>query len=264
MKKYIIIILILICLFYLYDIIIKYKSECSEKWTNIDSNSRKNEWSEKWTKIDFEARKNDSCKVIQKEYKKLGMIDTWIWTMDKTCENGLPHTRDYNIMAIPENYPIYFLPKTIEHEKIHLHQRRNINDWKKFYKIYWDYEIFEKPPQTMPLELIEMKRANPDTNDAPFSCWKHTWWAVPVYKSLSDLKFINCIIKWWNEKTNEIFTDPPDEWIHFFGSNVYQTEHPHEISAVYIANILFGNYDESIKGMNILNEKWDSINEKFR
>jgi hypothetical protein len=248
MNKYIILLLIFLLLFYLYISTIKNKTE----------------WSKNWTILDFKARNNSNCNPIKKEYKKLGAIESWIWTMNDTCENGLPHTRDFNIIAIPEKYSKTISPMTIEHEKIHLHQRHVPDDWKKFYKIYWDYEIFQEPPKTMPKELIEMKRANPDTNDAPFACWKNKWWSIPVYKSSNDLKFINCIVKWWNQETNEIFTDPPNDWILFFGSNVLQTEHPHEISAIYISNILFGNYNESIKGMNILNQNWDYINEKFK
>ena len=184
--------------------------------------------------------------------------------MDETCENGLPHTRATNIIAIPESLSKTRIDMIIEHEKVHLHQRRNPYIWKQFYKKYWDYEIFEYPQIiNMPIELIEMKRANPDTNDAPYACWKNKWWSIPIYKSNDDLKFINCIVKWWNQETNVILSDPPDEWISFFGPNVSQTEHPHEISAVYITDILFGNYNESIIGMNLLNQKWDFINEKF-
>jgi hypothetical protein len=123
-------------------------------------------------------------------------------------------------------------PKNIEHEKIHLYQRRNPDNWIQFYKKYWNYEIFKDAPLSMPKELTEMKRANPDTNDAPFACWKNKWWSVPVYKSSNDLKFRDCLVKWWNQETNKIHSEPPNEWVYFFGSKVSQAKHPHEISAV--------------------------------
>ena len=223
-----------------------------------------NSWSKNWTSLDYKARVNANCEPIQKKFKKLGAIDSWIWIMDKSCENGLPHTRGSDIIALPENLGINQINRTIEHEKIHLHQKRNPDAWKKFYKEYWDYEIYKLPPLLMPLELIEMKRANPDTNDAPYACWKNKWWSIPIYKSYDDLKFMNCIIKWWNQETNEILNDPPDEWNKIFGYHVSQTEHPHEISAEYITDILFGDYNELIIGMNILNQKWDCENELFR
>jgi len=252
MEKYIIIILIFLVLFYLYNCIMIIE--------NFEDDTQ---WSDNWTKLDFEARKDDICTPISKEYKKLGPINSWIWTVPISCENGMPHTRDENIIAIPNGFSEIRLPKTIEHEKIHLHQRRSQKDWIKFYKKYWNYEIFKQPPLSLPKELTEMKRANPDTNDAPFACWKGKWWSVPVYYSTTDLKFRNCIVKWWNSKTNKIHSEAPDDWLSFFGQKVSQAEHPHEISAVYIANILFDDYDESVKAMNILNKKWDRVNEKL-
>lgn len=252
MEKYIIIILIFLVLFYLYYCIMSIE--------NFEDTS---DWSSRWTALDFEARKNDNCIPIKKEYKKFGKIESWLWTMDTSCENGLPHTRAADIIAMPDGFSPARFPKTIEHEKIHLYQRSNSKDWINFYKKYWNYEIFQKPPSSMPEELIKMKRANPDTNDAPFACWNGKWWSVPVYLSSSDLKFRDCLVKWWNQETNKIHSDPPTEWITFFGQKVSQAEHPHEISAVYIANMLYNEYDETIKGMNILNKKWDRINERL-
>ena len=252
MKKYIIIIILFLTLFYLYNCIM-----------TIENFEDDTVWSDNWTRLDFEARKDDDCKPIKKEYKKLGAIESWIWTLPTSCENGMPHTRAFNIIAIPDGFPESRLSKTIEHEKIHLHQRREPDAWKKFYKTYWNYEIFKDAPLSMPLELTDMKRANPDTNDAPFACWKGKWWSVPVYKSSTDLKFRNCPVLWWNSNTNKIHSEPPDDWLSFFGQKVSQAEHPHEISAVYIANLLFDNPDNSVKGMDILNKKWDRVNEKL-
>jgi len=250
MKKYIIIILVFLVLFYLYNCIM-----------TIENFKEDSDWSDNWTTLDLEARKDDNCIPLSKEYKKFGKIESWLWTMDTSCENGLPHTRAVDIIAMPNGFSSMRFPKTIEHEKIHLYQRRNPDNWIQFYKKYWNYEIFKDAHLSMPKELTEMKRANPDTNDAPFACWKNKWWSVPVYKSSNDLKFRDCLVKWWNQETNKIHFEAPDDWVSFFGQKVSQAEHPHEISAVYIANMLFDDYDETIKGMNILNKKWDKVNE---
>ena len=251
MYKYIIIIILVLILYYLFYCV------------NIEHFDEYSIWSQKWTKLDFKAREDADCEPIKKEYKKLGTLNSWIWTMPISCENGMPHTRDFNVIAIPEGFPSERLAKTIEHEKIHLHQRLNPELWRAFYRNYWDYEIYDKPPPFMPSSLIDMKRANPDTNDAPFACWRKTWWSVPVYKNSENLKFRDCIVKWWNQETNKIYSNPPTEWISFFGSKVSQTEHPHEISAVYIANLLFDEIiiPDSIKGMSILSKKWNSKKE---
>ena len=40
---------------------------------------------------------------------------------------------------------------------------------------------------------------------------------------------------WYDEKENKILENPPAEWLDFFGKNVSQIEHPHEISAVLLS-----------------------------
>jgi len=215
-------------------------------------------WSKYWNDFDFKARKNANCKPIKKDYTTLGTMGTWILTMPLSCENGMPHTRAGNVIAMPENFNKNFYAKTLEHEKIHLSQRNDFSNWKKFYQKYWNYEVYENPPSSMPSNLIKMKRANPDTCWAPYCCWNKIWWSIPVYKSEIDLNFQSCPVKWWNQKENKIYDNPPNEWISFFGTKVSQSEHPNEISAVYIAN-----QNTNSKGFKILMTKWDMSKEKL-
>jgi len=231
--------------------------------TNIISLSvPDSDWSQYWSKLDYAARENASCIPIAKDYTRLGTMDTWILTMPKSCENGMPHTRAADIIAIPEGFPKDYLPKTLEHEKIHLNQRVDLDLWKKFYKKYWNYEIFSSPPQNFPPNLITMIRANPDTCSVPYSCWNNIWWSVPVYKSVTNLNFRSCPVLWWNQLDNKIYNNPPDEWVNFFGDHVSQSEHPHEISAVYIADWIY-NKNKNSKGIQILMKFWDLNKEKL-
>jgi hypothetical protein len=214
------------------------------------------DWSEHWNELDYKAREGDNCNAISRDYTTLGTIDTWIWVMPTTCENGMPHTRGVDIIAMPENFSKTHMAKTLEHEKIHLLQKRNPDIWKQFYSKYWNYEIYNSPPSNMPDELIKMKRANPDTADEPYNCWLNNWWAVPVYKSVDNLNFRGSPVLWWDQSTNQIYNHPPKEWVDFFGTHVSQAEHPHEISAVYIANWLFNKDNiQKTKGLLILVKK---------
>ncbi len=247
------------------------------------------DWSDNWTNLDFKARENRDCRPIKKVYETWGPIESWIYTVPSSCENGLPHTRNHNVIAIPNNLSFIEIPRIIRHEKIHLNQRLYPNQWKEFYKTYWNYQIFIKPPDKMPIELITMKRANPDTNDAPFACWNNKWWSVPVYKNNDNLEFKNCILKWWNEETNEIQLNHPKEWISFFGSlgsifsDISEMEHPHEISALYLENKKSSTYsiydylinmfintfdnkntiDSNVNAKKILFNKWNDKTERL-
>ena len=71
----------------------------------------------------------------------------------------------------------------------------------------------------------------------------------------------NAKILWFydnnNDNDNNIYENPPQEWIDFFGpvESIGQIEHPNEISAVYLTNP--ENYNS--KAFKIL-YKWRTIN----
>lgn len=202
------------------------------------------------TELDTKARENANCNPIKKEW-----VDSfWIWTVPDSCEQGLPHTRDKDIIAMPESYSGNY-DKTIIHEKVHLNQRRNPEEWINFYKSYWDYEIFSKPPNFIPKELVEKRRANPDISIQPWCCWRKRWWSVPIYKD--NLRLSSTPIMWYDQKEDKILDKPPKEWIDFFGNDIAQIEHPHEISAVILSEKSFRKNKTS--AIDILINKFNLI-----
>jgi hypothetical protein len=192
------------------------------------------DWSDKWSDLDKKARVKANCAPIYKIQRKLGALSAWVWVVPQSCEQGLPHTRATDVIAIPENMIKKDLSSVMDHEKVHLLQRLMPWQWARFYRIAWNYEIYAEPPIGMPTNLIKMRRSNPDTSFEPYACWKNRWWSVAVYNSKEDLSLRKAAVKWWDQTTNTIHNNPPDTWTDFFGT-LNQEEHPHEISAEYIA-----------------------------
>ena len=218
------------------------------------------DWSSSWTVLDWKARAGANCKPISTIHRKMGEISPWIWVVPDSCEQGLPHTRSIDVIAIPKSFPKERLESTLEHEKIHLYQRAMPESWAKFYRIKWKYDIYSKPPAGMPKELINMRRANPDTADAPWCCWMGKHWSVPVYQNEYNLSLSKAPVKWWNQLMNVITNNPPDDWVNFFGSDVNQSEHPHEISAEFLSGPLLKGTDEIAnpsQAMNLLSYAWN-------
>jgi hypothetical protein len=215
------------------------------------------DWSGKWSHYDRLARKDANCKPIYKVHRKIGEQSVWIWTTPKSCEQGLPHTRGIDVIAIPEGYPKDKLPPLLDHEHVHILQRLMPDSWAKFYEQKWFYRIYSEPPVGMPDELIKLRRSNPDTASEPYCCWKSRWWPVAVYKSKKSLSLGGAPVKWWDQETGEISLEPPEQWTAFFGS-IHQSEHPHEISAEYISGPLrLGGKPESMPpGMKVLSDSW--------
>ena len=223
-------------------------------------------WSHIWTKKDKEARKEADCKPITTIHRKLGKLNPHIWIVPDSCEQGLPHTRSIDIIAIPKSYPKDRLEKTLEHELIHLYQRSMPDSWRKFYRIKWNYELYSEPPIGISKDLIEDRRSNPDTADSPWVCWRNRYWAIPVYTDINNLSLSKAIVKWYDSSISAVSLKPPEEWVLFFGLSVYQMEHPHEISAEFLAGPLrrMPNCDDLVEelpenaspAMRILDDSW--------
>ena len=198
------------------------------------SSFSKHETAEEINSIARKGNKCDSRKQVSLQDPKTG-IDYTIVFCDKSCENGYPHTINKNTMMIPESHPKERLAITVEHEKIHLLQRRYPEIWEAWYKLMWSYTIQKSPPARMPKELVDKRRFNPDTEDKPFTCWRGRWWSVPVYISMNPGSLAETEIVWWDEETGQISKSAPPEWSDFFGQQP-QDEHPHEMAAQMIAN----------------------------
>ena len=224
------------------------------------------DWSAGWSTLDAKARTGADCKPITTIHRKMGQVSPYIWIVPDSCEQGLPHTRSVDVIAIPKSFPKERLEFTLGHEKIHLLQRAMPDSWRKFYRLKWGYEIYKEAPVGMPENLVKMRRANPDTADAPWACWRSRYWPVPVYKDVNNLSLSKAVIKWFNSSDLSITSQPPEEWLYFFGKDVFQVEHPHEISAEYLAGPLRRNPncddlveempDDAPPAMRALDEAW--------
>jgi hypothetical protein len=254
------IVLFLIFLILVFFIFLYYYEPITEKEPFFDY-----DWSSSWSEYDKKARESADCKPIYKIHMKLGSISSWVWIVKKSCEQGLPHTRGHDVIAIPVNYPKELLPPLMDHERVHLLQRRMPDSWAKFYRIKWNYEIYNSPPFGMPDNLIKFRRANPDTENEPYVCWKSRYWSVPVYISESNLSLKEAPIKWWDQATNRVTDSAPEAWIDFFGEEIHQCEHPHELSAEYLSGPLrLGNRPAKMPdGMKLLAYAWNTTDPMF-
>jgi len=231
MYKYLLLIFIII---FFYCFINDYNIE---NFSDTDIRDKENyNWTAKWNYLDYKAREDAVCTPIKKEMREFGTVAAWIWTVPDSCENGLPHTRNKNVIAMPDGWSDENSATTLLHESVHLFQRNFSNDWEKFYNNQWNYEIFEEPAPFIPKELIEKRRSNPDTDDKPWCRWNKRWWAVPIYDDYNNPRLNQTPIVWYDEKENKILDKPPNEWLTFFGPNINQIEHPNEISAVLLTN----------------------------
>lgn len=191
-------------------------------------------WIASWSPLDREARKGQNCLVMNTEE---GPDGTVIQTVSKSCEAGMAHTRAGDRIIIPDSIPVPLRHETINHELIHIYQRRTPKAWLDFYRRSWSFQFHSKPPADMPRAIVEARRGNPDTWDpdtgGPWPCWQGRWWPVPIYRSVRDPRLRDATTVFYDGWRHEVREFPPEVWTQFFGTPS-QDEHPHELAAVMI------------------------------
>lgn len=193
-------------------------------------------WIASWSPADQAARKGQNCAVL---YSRGGPEGTTIVTTSRSCEAGMAHTRPGDRIFLPDSIPQALHEHTIRHEMIHIYQRRDPVAWAQFYRRQWAFMLFMEPPASMPASVLGARRNNPDLwvpgskYGGTWPCWKGRYWVAAVYKDPKNPQLRDAITVWWDDWRQNILTQPPADWVAFFG-DLSQNEHPHEIAAVLL------------------------------
>jgi hypothetical protein len=181
----------------------------------------------------YRSKPHDECRVLRVIQTSNGIVEI----VEAACKEGLPHTTGPNTMRFTEAaWNDGRREETLVHERVHLAQKRAPHDWAEFYRRVWDYELFERPPFSIPGDSITKLRKNPDTESAPWAVWRRRYVFYP-YSADGGLR--NASVRIWDLEQKKHLESPPDEWRAFFCADndlcPYQYEHPHELAAEYIA-----------------------------
>lgn len=187
-------------------------------------------WIASLSPADRKARDGQNCAV---KYTEKGHNGTTIITTSRSCEAGMPHTRAGGRIYIPDSIIEPFRAEILAHEQIHILQRRDPDAWANFYRRNWSFILFKVPPPSMPKNIVEARRGNPDTFKDPWPCWMGRYWPVTIYTNMEQPALRDAVTVWWDDYKHTVLNTPPDAWTSFFGTPS-QDEHPHEIAAVMI------------------------------
>jgi len=196
-----------------------------------DDDPRDLPWIATWSAADRFARRGQNCAV---KYENEGPDETTVIVTSKSCESGMPHTRAGDRIIIPDSIPEPLYAEIMQHELVHIHQRRYQKAWAAFYQNQWGFVFHKHPPNALPVSIQAARRSNPDTYYTGWPCWKGRFWPAPVYVDPQAPRLRQAITVWWDAMKNDTVKDAPSEWLSFFGRQP-QDEHPHELAAVMIA-----------------------------
>jgi hypothetical protein len=177
---------------------------------------------------------NDHCIVLKRYALPYGTVEI----VDSSCQEGLPHTWSQSIIRMTEtDWNSSRRDNILRHERVHLRQRLEPEEWRSFYRSQWGYECTKQPPPGIPPHWLERLRPNPDTADGPWAVWKGRYAFFPTYRDAKrSLRSTN--VQVWDVLKKQI-VDIPGSWKQHFcdgGNCPHQFEHPHEIAAEYITN----------------------------
>ena len=175
------------------------------------------------------ARANHSYTPQSQEVKN-GPYGSKIVTLFPNADAGLPHTRPPNIICVPSYFPM--TNETMQHELLHLHQRQHLAEWEsKFSQQGWGPVAENHIPE----RWLRRCRLNPDTLGTRFYSWQNQWVPLPLFEREDKPDLRQCVVRWWNQKSGSLTTEPPDSFVSAFGKNHPQAEHPREVNAVVLA-----------------------------
>ncbi len=148
-----------------------------------------------------------------------------------SADGGMPHTRPGDIICCPDISQI-FSKSTLIHELWHIHQRNNKDLWTKAFKrIGW--EIWNG---TLPEQLENNRRYNPDTIDYPFWIFDGQWVPVPIFKNITSPNVGEVEIWFYNPIKKYHVKQVPSELHQYFpGLPPSAYEHPREITAYLLS-----------------------------
>ena len=160
----------------------------------------------------------------------------YIIFLANSADGGMPHTRQPNIICLPQYFEIDSEAgrKTFMHECIHVHQRTYPQLWDRIY-----YDVFEMEPYegTFPDALVTRRRLNPDTLIQPHYMWKGRWVPIPIFSNTQTPVLGSIKIAYYNVKSGAWQSFIPPEMEEFFGQmSMAQAEHPNELAAYWLTD----------------------------
>lgn len=160
-----------------------------------------------------------------------GVKDVTIVILSPSAEGGMPHTRPPNVICLPAYFPEDRLAETMEHELIHIDQRKNPQAWREKLAAHgWTPASHEEIPQ----QWRSRVRINPDTHAAQFWKWAGRYIPLPLFEREDKPNLREISVRWWDTTDQRLHSQPPTSFTQKYGSlSASAAEHPYELYAYH-------------------------------
>jgi hypothetical protein len=183
---------------------------------------------------EMDAISETATKFLQAAANSIPLLaGSEIVILNSEADIGFPHTRPPNLICIPaylckEEEATKKFRITLAHEAIHVHQRKFPNLWNNFCASEgWTWI----PSETIPSELRERTRINPDTMALPFWAWETYLVPLPLFRPYKRAALNNSVVEWYDIRSGSLVQEFPKTFLAKYGAEIHQPEHPYEIYA---------------------------------
>jgi hypothetical protein len=157
--------------------------------------------------------------------------DITVVILSPSAEGGMPHTRAPNVICLPAYFPEERLAETMEHELVHIDQRKNPQAWREKLAAHgWTPASREEIPQ----QWRSRVRINPDTHTAQFWKWAGRYIPLPLFEREDKPVLREISVRWWDTLDQRLNSLPPTSFTQKYGSlGASSMEHPYELYAYH-------------------------------
>ena len=203
-----------------------YRAACRSSATNWEARDGQG--------YEMDAISEAATNFLQKAAGSIPLLGgSEIVILNSEADNGFPHTRPPNLICIPaslckESEATKQFRITLAHEAIHVHQRKRPDLWENFCAAEgWTWI----PTATIPSELRERARINPDTMGRPFWAWETYLVPLPLFRPYRRPTLSNAVVEWYDIRSGSLAQEFPRTFLAKYGAGIHQPEHPYEIYA---------------------------------
>jgi len=149
--------------------------------------------------------------------------------MNPSAEGGMPHTRAPALICLPAYFPESKLKETLDHELIHISQRRQPSLWAKRAEMDGWLAVADS---TIPDEWRNRCRLNPDTVAARFFAWQGRHVPLPLFVREDKPDLRDIVVRWYDIKEGIVKSAIPSSFTRKYGAlDNNALEHPYELWA---------------------------------
>lgn len=184
--------------------------------------------------VNLDNLKSNIPKRLQMDLEEIQIIQ-----LMPSADGGMPHTRPYNLICLPAYFPEERLETTIQHELVHLDQRRNPLKWHNLLKRDgWKIENQNEIIRKIPNDILNRCRLNPDTLDIRFVSWQERYIPFPLFVREDKPELRDIQIRWFDLQEKTLRPFAPTSFLEKYGNNrsVSEMEHPYEYYAYAYEN----------------------------